>query len=137
MNHVAVALYAVLVGVTVLVRLLAWPVAFAFTAWLLIGFARGDDTLIEPTPEEYADIQKWIPQSCCWTQNCCKKVDASALIPLSRDEYRVAATGQVIGRHAWSRDGQTWRCTCDQIEGKWVVSVKARTHCIFPTPQGY
>lgn len=104
---------------------------------LLVHAARADDALIEPTPAEYADIRTWIPQSCCWTQNCCKKVHASALIPLSRDDYRVAATGQVISRRDWSKDGQTWRCTCDFIDGLWVVSVTARTHCIFPAPQGY
>jgi hypothetical protein len=117
---------------------LGLPIALiCFIIAVSIDSARGDDTLIEPTPQEYLDIQKWIPSTCCWTNNCCKKVKASALVSLSRDDYRVVATGQEIKRTGWSQDGQTWRSTCDHIGGKWVVSVKANTRCIFPTPNGY
>jgi hypothetical protein len=115
---------------------ITWVIVAAVATLAVIALARGDE-LIEPTPQEYADIQKWIPQSCCWTNNCCKKVKSSALVSLSRDDYRVRATGQDIKRTGWSRDGQTWRCTCDNIGGKWIVSVTARTHCIFPVPTGY
>lgn len=46
---------AVLLGaLSVLVRLLAWPVAFAFAAWLLIGYALSG---VEPTPQEADSIK--------------------------------------------------------------------------------
>jgi hypothetical protein len=122
------ALVGILIGAVVFILLF---VIF------VVGDAWGDDRLIEPTPQEYADIQKWIPATCCWTNNCCKKIHASAITPLSRDEYRINATGQPVKRSGWSQDGQTWRCTCDLIEGRWVVSVKANTRCLFPVPNGY
>ena len=123
-------------AVLVLVRLLAWPVAFAFAIWLLIGAARGEE-LIAPTPEEYADIQKWIPQTCCWTNNCCRKVHESALTSLPKNQIEVRSTGQVLPRTGWSQDKNTWRCTCDHIEGKWVVHPQAHTRCVFDHPASY
>ena len=122
---------------TVLLRIIAWPVAVAFIAWMLIGLAKAEDVLEPPTPQEYADIQKWIPSSCCWTNNCCMKTNASALTPLDRDRYIVNATHQEIVRSGWSRDGKTWRCTCDLVNGKYVVSLYAKTYCIFPAPSVY
>lgn len=115
---------------------LRWLWVAMLAVALLIHAAKAEE-LIEPTPQEYADIQKWIPQACCWTNNCCRKVRPSALIPLSRDDYLVAATRQPIKRTGWSQDGNTWRCTCDPVGSKWVVSVKANTRCIFPVPNGY
>jgi hypothetical protein len=114
-------------------------IAMIAVAMLLHAYsmARADDTLIEPAPQEYADIQTWIPQTCCWTNNCCKKVHISAITPLSRDEYRINASGQTVKRKGWSQDGQTWRCTCDNIDGRWVVHLKADTRCLFPVPNGY
>ena len=97
-----------------------------------------DEVLVPPTPEEYADIQKWISASCCWTNNCCRKVKSSALTPLGKDEWRVEATQQVSKRTGWSQDGNTWRCTCDFMgtPGRWVVHNKANTRCIFPVASG-
>ncbi len=103
-----------------------------------INMARGDDddVLIPPTAQEAEDIKEWIPVACCRTQNCCRKVKASAIQPITADLYRIAATGQEIVRKSWSRDGQTWRCTCDQVEGGWRVHLKAKTHCVFPALSG-
>lgn len=126
----------------------AWAVAFAigvmvgmFLASLLIVFvpqARADGTLIPPTPQEEADIQTWIPQTCCWTNKCCFKVPRRAVTALSGNRYRVEATGQVIARTAWSRDGQTWRCTCDYDPAKgWVAHEKANTRCLFPVADSF
>jgi hypothetical protein len=93
--------------------------------------------MIPPTPQEAIDIQEWIPQRCCRTNNCCFKVPASAVHPLSRDEWVVVASGQKIARTGWSRDGQTWRCACDQMEsGGWRIHPKANTRCIFPQATG-
>jgi hypothetical protein len=101
------------------------------------------DDLVDPTPEEYAHIQTWMDISCCWSNNCCKKVPASALEPVPTepgekfsDHWTVKATGQVRKRTGWSQDGQTWRCTCDHINGQWVSHPKANTRCIFPVASG-
>lgn len=97
-----------------------------------------NEVLVPPTPEEARDIRGWMPIQCCWSNNCCRKVKAAALTAIDRDHYRVVITGQVVDRTGWSRDGNTWRCTCDQnYEGRWVVHLKANTRCIFPVPNGY
>lgn len=116
--------------------------AMALTICVLVHSAHAqtiDELLVPPTPAEAEDIKEWIPERCCRTQSCCRKVRPEALagIPGDRLNYYVVATGQLIARTDWSRDGQTWRCTCDHIEGRWVVHLKARTHCIFPVPNGY
>lgn len=59
-----------------------------------------------------------------------------ALIQLPNNQVRVVTTGQVLPRTGWSQDGQTWRCTCDLIEGKWVTHPHANTRCVFPVPAG-
>lgn len=127
----------VVAGAIIILRIVAWPAAFAIAVWLLIGVARADDGLIEPTPEEYADIQKWIPISCCWSSGCCRKVHESALVGLPKNQVRIVATGQVIPRTGWSQDKNTWRCTCDQKDGRWVVHEKANTRCVFTHDSGY
>lgn len=124
-------------------RTIAWVLAMCMAMVLLgacvVGFgirhAMGEE-LIPPTPQEYADIQKWIPQSCCWTQNCCRKVHEDALIQLPKNQVQVASTGQVLPRTGWSQDRNTWRCTCDHVDGKWVVHPAAKTHCVFPHHSG-
>lgn len=113
--------------------LLAFVVFFVGDAW-------GEEELIPPTPEEYKAIQSWISSTCCWTNNCCFKVKASALTAIAsvpfKDEWRVNITGQVLKRTGWSRDGQTWRCTCDPVGSTWVAHVRANTRCIFPVANG-
>jgi len=112
------------------------------------------EELVDPTPEEYADIQRWMHITCCWSNNCCKKVKASALEPVVpepgekfSDEWTVKRTGQVRRRTGWSQDGQTWRCTCDYVagrkdaegveaSGRWVSHPLANTRCIFPAASG-
>lgn len=96
------------------------------------------EELIEPTPEEYAEIQKWIPATCCWTGHCCKKVNASAFILLPGNRVRVVSTGQELPRTGWSQDGQTWRCTCDFVPALqiWSSHPHAKTHCVFPAISG-
>lgn len=103
---------------------------------LLIHAAKAED-LIEPTPEEAADIATWIPGACCRTNNCCRKVHESALIGLSNNQVRVRTTGQILPRTGWSQDKNTWRCTCDLIDGQWVVHPHASTRCVFDHPSGY
>lgn len=115
-------------------------IAMIAVAMLLHAYsmARAEE-LIEPTEQEYSEIQKWIPATCCWTGNCCKKVHASALIQLPDNRVRVVATGQELPRTGWSQDGQTWRCTCDFVPALsiWRSHPHAKTHCMFPVPQGY
>jgi hypothetical protein len=98
-----------------------------------------DDVMVPPPAAEAEDIKTWIDPKCCRTNGCCRKVSPSALVgaPGDRFAYTVVATGQTLNRTDWSRDGQTWRCACDQINGKWVVHLLANTFCIFPAPTGY
>lgn len=116
-------------------------IGFAILILAFVFFVTGDawgEDLIPPTPEEYKSIQSWISSTCCWTNNCCFKVKASALtavVPFN-DEWRVNETGQVLKRTGWSRDGQTWRCTCDPVGSTWVAHPKANTRCIFPVANG-
>jgi len=102
---------------------------------LLIHAARAEE-LIEPTPAEAADIARWIPAACCWTNGCCRKVSETALIQLPNNDVRVVTTGQVLKRTGWSQNAHTWRCTCDLIDGKWVVHPLANTRCVFPIHSG-
>lgn len=97
--------------------------------------ARAEE-LVPPTAEEAKDIERWIPATCCRTSGCCRKVHESALTQLSSNQVRVVTTGQVIPRTGWSQDGQTWRCTCDLINGQWTVHERANTRCVFPVPSG-
>lgn len=138
---------ALMIGITALSLLgilayaLRWLwIAMIAVAMLLYAYsaARAEE-LIEPTEQEYAEIQKWIPATCCWTGNCCKKVHASALIQLPDNRVRVIATGQELPRTGWSQDGQTWRCTCDFVPALsiWRSHPHAKTHCVFPVPQGF
>ena len=135
---------ALMIGLTALslLGILAYALRWLWVAILalalLIHAAKAED-LIEPTEQEYAEIHKWIPATCCWTGNCCKKVNASALIQLPDNRVRVVATGQELPRTGWSQDGQTWRCTCDFVPALsiWRSHPHAKTHCVFPVPQGY
>ncbi len=134
---VCVALVILILGASV-----AWPQG---SATIPPGNDSAYEGLVDPTPEEYAHIQTWMDASCCWTNNCCKKVPASALEPLRTDpgekftdEWTVKATGQVRKRTGWSQDGQTWRCTCDFDNSRkmWVSHPRANTRCIFPAASG-
>jgi hypothetical protein len=101
-----------------------------------VSSARSEE-LVEPTPQEAIDIQRWIPAQCCRTNNCCRKVHESALISLPDNQIKVRTTGQVLGRTGWSQDKNTWRCTCDYVDGKWVVHENANTRCVFDHPNSY
>lgn len=98
-----------------------------------IAAAKAADDLVPPTDEERADIATWIPRTCCWTNGCCFKVPPASLRHLGGEDWQVMATGQIVKRTDWSKDGQTWRCTCDyEGERGWVAHPKANTRCIFP-----
>jgi len=105
---------------------------------LVITTLRAEE-LIEPTPAEAADIATWIPQACCRTNNCCRKVVESALVQLPKNQVRVVTTGQVLPRTGWSQDKNTWRCTCDwnDTTKNWDVHPHANTRCVFPHHSGF
>lgn len=94
--------------------------------------------LVEPTPEEAEDIKRWIPATCCRTNNCCRKVRPEALIQHRDDDVEVAATRQILKRTGWSQDKNTWRCTCDYNNQtkEWDVHINANTRCVFPHAYG-
>lgn len=117
-------------------RILAIVALLLLLTILAVGGARSEE-LIPPTPQEAEDIKTWIPAHCCRTNNCCMKVHESALISLPNNEIKVRSTGQVLKRTGWSQDKNTWRCTCDYMDGKWVVHPAANTRCVFDHNSGY
>lgn len=102
---------------------------------LCIASAAAEE-LVPPTPEEAEAIKGWIPAVCCRTSGCCRKVHESALIALPNNQIRVRQTGQVLDRTGWSQDKNTWRCTCDAVNGQWVVHENANTRCVFDHMNG-
>lgn len=128
MSRAAVALYALLVAVTVLARLLAWPIAFVIAVWLAIGFARGEE-------QHHSNpwLLSWIPATCCVTNDCCWEVSERELRSLPDDEWEVKSTGQVRKRTGWSPDGKFYRCACDydNVDKHGVKHQGANTRCIF------
>lgn len=140
MMHIIGPAFVVLHALALFAYTLRWLWIAILAVALLINAvtaARAEE-LIDPTPEEYAALQKWIPATCCWTGNCCKKVSESALILLPENQVKVLSTGQVLSRTGWSQDGQTWRCTCDFVPALqiWRSHPYAKTHCVFPVPHG-
>jgi len=112
--------------------------ALAALVFVMMVDVRGEE-LIEPTPQEAEDIKTWIPQTCCRTNNCCRKVVESALIQLRNNQVQVATTGQILPRTGWSQDKNTWRCTCDWNDAtkQWLVHPNANTRCVFPHHSGF
>lgn len=134
-NYIAALVTGAVIG-AVIGALFAALVIF-IVAGASVARAQGS-TLIPPTPQEEADIQTWIPRTCCWSNKCCFKVPRRAVKTLGRDLYRVEATGQIVSRTDWSRDGQTWRCTCDYDPAKgWVAHEQANTRCLFPVADAF
>lgn len=137
----ALTIMAGLFGLGILAHALRWLwIAMIAVAMLLYAYsaARAEE-LIEPTAEEAADIATWIPQVCCRTNNCCRKVHESALIALPNNQVKVRTTGQVLPRTGWSQDKNTWRCTCDWNPDTqhWDVHPGANTRCVFDHPASY
>jgi hypothetical protein len=118
----------VIAGLAIILRIIAWPAAFAVVIWMLIGVARG--------AEPYHSnpwLLSWIPATCCVTNDCCWEISESELRALPDDHYEVRATGQVRKRTDWSPDGKTYRCACDHDKdsNSWVRHQGANTRCLF------
>ena len=120
-----------------MIRAIAISAVAVIVLLSMVLLAVGEE-LVPPTPQEAEDIKRWIPATCCRTQNCCRKVHEAALVQLPNSEVRVVTTGQVLKRTGWSQDGQTWRCTCDWNDATkhWDVHPHADTRCVFPVPAG-
>lgn len=79
----------------------------------------------------------FLSPACCCTANCCFVINYGDVEPLPDDQWRIKATGQVVKRTDWSKDGRYWRCACEQRNGAWVVDLKDRTRCLYvPLPLG-
>jgi hypothetical protein len=83
-------------------------------------------------PQQNPNCEGWISHSCCCTNDCCFVVEPGTVEAVDQDHYRILATGQILKRTGWSKNGMFMRCACDQIEGKWTVHSGAMTRCIFP-----
>jgi hypothetical protein len=86
-----------------------------------------------PGPKENAWLRTWIEHRCCVTNNCCFRIKPKDITPLGNDRYRINASRQELARTDWSRDGEIWRCACEQVDGKWTVFPTANTRCLYPT----
>ena len=75
----------------------------------------------------------FISTTCCCTNDCCWEISASEAEPLSRDRWRIKATGQIVNRTAFSPDGKFYRCACDRdsATGKWIRHQGAQTRCLY------
>lgn len=95
--------------------------------------------LIQLTDEEREDIKKWIPQTCCWTNDCCFKVRNESITPMPHKQYRVNITRQDKAFMGWSQLDMPVRCTCDYQHStkQWVSTPMSDTRCLFPLPMGY
>jgi len=100
------------------------------TAWPAKGQALA-------SPSERAWLLTWIPAKCCVTNNCCYRSVNGEAKGLAGDRWLVAASGQILPRTAWSRDGSLWLCQCDQNgRGGWIVHPAAYARCVFPPAPG-
>jgi hypothetical protein len=110
---------------------IAAAISAAISVWLMSGIFAQD----------YPNCSGWISQSCCCTNECCFEVEPGTVQALDVDlsEFRVVASGQIVKRTGWSKDGRFMRCACDRDDatGKWVKSPKANTRCIFPIPPSF
>jgi hypothetical protein len=77
------------------------------------------------------DLLKWIPPSCCVTQDCCWEISGGDVFPVTETEWKIKATNQQITvQH--SPDGKFYRCACTkQTDGSWKRHDKAWTFCLF------
>lgn len=105
-------------------------VAVWFMAWIVLG-------IMQAPAQTHSNpwLLTWIPENCCVTNDCCFEVSARDVESLPDDAWKILASGQVLKRTNWSPDGKYYRCACDNIEGKWVVHLMAKTRCIFPPMQ--
>lgn len=108
---------------------------FFLLAWLYPASRGSAQEPVLATPEQQQQMMAWIPSSCCVTNNCCFEVPASELQSLPNDQWRIAATGQVLNRTDWSHNGKYIRCACDWNGQGWTVHRKANTRCVFPVLQ--
>lgn len=85
---------------------------------------------------QHSWLSTWIPSTCCVTNDCCFEVTLADLEPLSNDRWLIKASGQIISRTDWSKDGRYWRCACTwQPDRSWRVHPAADTFCLFvPMP---
>jgi hypothetical protein len=109
-----------------------WSVIIAFVAVLgilivMATTARGQEYHSNP------ELLKWIPATCCVTNDCCWEIAERELKPLPDDEFEVRSTGQVRKRTAFSPDGKFYRCACDydNVSKNWVKHQGANTRCLF------
>lgn len=107
-----------------------WSIGIVFGTIILlglVGFAIGEDYHSRP------DLLKWIPATCCVTNDCCWEISERELKSLPDDEWEVRSTGQVRKRTAFSPDGKFYRCACDydNNEKQWIRHQGANTRCLF------
>ncbi len=87
--------------------------------------------------QEYPNCSGWIPYECCCTRNSCYEVQPGEMSQIGPDLYRVNATGQVVKRKNWSRDGRMMACaySYDDEKKDYVTGRGQPVMCLFiPIP---
>lgn len=108
----------------------------ALTASAILGTATG--ALLASEYHSNPWLLKWIPATCCVTNDCCWEISEREVRSLPDDEWEIRSTGQVRKRTGWSPDGKFYRCACDHDRptAKWVRHQGANTRCIFVPLRG-
>lgn len=63
-----------------------------------------------------------LPGYCCWTNNCCQRIEASDVQDLGNGRYRIKESGQEPSYGVFkSHDGDYHLCACDpDPNGGWT-----------------
>ena len=84
------------------------------------------------------DLRSFIPAECCVTHDCCFEIQATDVVDVGEDRYRVRATGEVLTISKRSPDGRFYRCACNYnfLTNQYVTDLKAKTRCLLAPIQG-
>jgi hypothetical protein len=114
-----------IIGFVVVVMIL---LAFLFVA---VHTARAQDI------SNYPSCHGFIEFKCCCTRNGCFEIPNDAAEFVGDDHWRIKATGEIVKRTGWSKNGKTYRCANERDENGFYTRVgdpTATTKCFWPVP---
>ncbi len=84
-------------------------------------------------------LSEFIDPICCFTQNCCFMVSPPEVVDLGDNKFYIEATGETVEAKEYSKDGQYWRCACNEIGPlKWEpANMYATTRCLYVPQKGF
>ena len=83
---------------------------------------------------DYPGCSGWIPHQCSCTSHSCYEASPGEVIDLGDGSFRVTATGEIINRTDWSRDGRFMLCAYQRDINlqRWATGPGNPIKCIFP-----